>query len=186
MRTSAPARTRRVGFAVTRIASLWAEAGRFLQRRWQQFFPLLFPANRGPRAIAASVFLGVFVGVLPTTGFALPLTAALAALLRIPHGPALVASFVATPPTQFLLFYPAAYFLGRTLHAPPPLKLDFLHELSLVGGPGTGHIVSRLWHDAHPHVMAFLSGVTLVAMLTGLVGAALVYVVLRRRALARA
>ena len=90
-----------------------------MRERLRTFYRALFPEGQSAVLVAVSVFLGVFIGVLPTIGFALPLTALATGAFRLPMGPGLVASFVATPPTLFMFFYPLGYLLGRELTAPP-------------------------------------------------------------------
>jgi uncharacterized protein (DUF2062 family) len=131
------------------------------------------------------VFLGVFIGVLPTIGFALPLTVLATWLCRVPKGPGLVASFIATPPTLFLLFFPSGYFLGQHLIHPPEAGIALLDELRHVTLFTVGEVVSRLWLQAKPHLVAFGVGIFIVSLLTALAVSALTYWIVRRRLIAR-
>lgn len=158
-----------------------------VRRLARQYQEKLFPANQSPLLISVSVFVGVFIGVLPTLGVALPLTWVATTLCRLPKGPALIASFVATPPTLFLFFYPLGYFgIGLPLLQPPGIDFDFL---ALVQGLGALHghaLLTELWTAAKWHVVAFMAGMTIVASVTGVLCAGAVLVVVkRRRALVR-
>ena len=146
-----------------------------LRQRLRELYRALFPEGQHPALTALSVFVGVFIGVLPTLGFALPLTALVASLSRLPRGPALVASFVATPPTLFLFFYPLGYFIGRLLLQPPVVRVELLEEMSRITFFTAGDVLGRLWVDARLHVLAFLLGMTLVALVTGTLIALLCY-----------
>lgn len=138
-----------------------------------------------------SVALGIWIAVLPTLGVALALTLLAAQLARVPKGPGLLSSFVATPPTLFLFFYPVAYFkVGLPLLNPPPASVDFLAELQTLTLVNAGQVATHLWHDARGHVIAFLVGVSIVATLTAALGFAIAYAIMERqrhkRALRRA
>ena len=151
------------------------------RQRIREFYRALFPEGQSPFRIALAVFTGVFIGVLPTLGFALPLTAVTAGLFRLPKGPALVASFIATPPTLFLFFYPLGYLLGRTLTHPPEVQVNLLEEMRNLSIFTVGDVMGRLWHDARLHVVAFLVGMTIVALVTALIIAGIShYIVLHR------
>ena len=114
--------------------------------------------------MAVSVFLGVFIGLMPTLGVALILTAVAAQLLRVPKGPGLLASFVAVPPTLFLFFYPLGYFaVGLPLVEPPPIDFDFLGEIKRLNWSTLQVIGAHLWNDASGHLIAFLVGMLIVA-----------------------
>jgi uncharacterized protein (DUF2062 family) len=146
---------------------------------------MLFPPGQAPLAVSISVFLGVFIGVMPTIGIALPLTVLATAVFRVPKGPGLVASFVASPPTLFLLFLPAGYLLGRRLLAPPPSAVALLDEVQKATLFNVGEVCSRLWLEARPHLMAFAFGITIVSLITALACAAATYWVVVRRAKGR-
>lgn len=151
------------------------------RQRLRELYRALFPQGQSPIRIASSVFVGVFIGVLPTLGFALPLTALVAGLCRLPKGPAMVASFVATPPTLFLFFYPLGYFVGRSILTPAEVRIRLLDEMRQLTLLTAGDVVSRLWADARMHVLAFLLGMTIVALVTAVLVAALSrYVVVHR------
>jgi uncharacterized protein (DUF2062 family) len=155
---------------------------RTLSRTLRYFLHRLFPRHETSAAVGLSVALGIWIAVLPTLGVALPLTALAAHAARVPKGPALVASFVATPPTLFFIFYPLAYFqVGLPLLRPPQLSFDFMAEvqkLTLVNAP---EMAARLWHDARGHVIAFLLGTLIVATITAALGFAVSHVVMARK-----
>ncbi len=148
--------------------------------RVQRAYRALFPEGQSAFLVASSVFVGVFIAVLPTFGVALPLTVLATAFLRVPKGPGLIASFIATPPTLLFFFYPLAYLLGEklTTRAAPPLpnpaEVRELAPLSLTD-------VFALGDQAGTHVVAFLLGTLLVALATAAVVAAVCYVVIARR-----
>jgi uncharacterized protein (DUF2062 family) len=142
----------------------------------------LFPPGQAPLAVSISVFLGVFIGVMPTIGVALPLTVLATALFRVPKGPGLVASFVATPPTLFLFYFPLGYLLGQHLLAPPPSAVELLDEVRKATLLNVGETCGRLWLEARPHLLAFAFGITIVSLITALACAAGTYWFLTRRA----
>jgi len=146
----------------------------------------MLPRHESSARVAWSVALGIWIAVLPTLGVALALTVLAAHLARVPKGPALVSSFVATPPTLFLFFYPVAYFgVGLPLVRPPAAEFDFLAEIQKLDLNNASEVTSRLWHDARGHVIAFLLGVVLVATITAALGFAASYFVMERRRRAR-
>jgi uncharacterized protein (DUF2062 family) len=157
----------------------------WLRQRARAAYAALFPEGQGALPVTASVFLGVFIGVLPTIGFALPLTVLATSLCRVPKGPGLVASFIATPPTLFLFFFPGGYLLGLQLLHPPEAHVALLEELRHVTLYTVSEVVPRLWHQATPHLVAFAIGIFIVSLLTALVVSALTYWVVRRRLMAR-
>jgi uncharacterized protein (DUF2062 family) len=79
----------------------------------------LFPKRRQPWEVALSVAIGVFVGILPTWGFALFLTLGVLALVRLPKAPGALSSFIAIPPTIFPFFYPVGYWIGSKIYLVP-------------------------------------------------------------------
>ncbi len=146
------------------------------------FYRALFPEGQSAVLVAISVFVGVFIAVLPTIGIALPLTVLVTTLCRLPKGPGLMASFVATPPTLFMFFYPLGYFLGKTLTAPPPVDVELLSELQQLSLSTVREVFGRLWQDARPHVLAFMFGILLVSLVTAAIVAAVSYWIIARRA----
>ena len=118
--------------------------------------------------VALSVFLGVFIGIMPTIGIAIILTVAACALFRLPKVPGVVSSFVANPLTQFGVFYPSGYYIGKQILSPEEIKFDFLHELEGLSFSNCTEVVSKLWTEASGHVLAFLLGITIVSFIFGL------------------
>lgn len=159
-----------------------ARKGRSFERTLRYYLHRLFPRHESSGAVAFSVALGIWIAVLPTLGVALALTALAAHLMRVPKGPSLVSSFVATPPTLFLFFYPIAYFgVGLPLLRPPPASFDFLDEIEHMTLVNAGEVGAHLWHDARGHVIAFLVGILIVATITAALGFALAYVIMERK-----
>jgi uncharacterized protein (DUF2062 family) len=157
-----------------------------LARTLRYFLHRLFPRHERSVDVATSVALGIWIGILPTLGVALFLTALAAHLARVPKGPGLVSSFVATPPTLFLFFYPLAYLgVGLPLLAPPPTRFDVLAEIQRLTLLNASSTAAHLWHDARAHVIAFLVGVCVVAAVTAAIGFALAYVIMERKLQAR-
>ena len=154
------------------------------RQRLRAFYRALFPEGQNAVLVAVSVFVGVFIAVLPTIGIALPLTVLTTTLCRLPLGPGLVASFVATPPTLFLFFYPLGYFVGRTLTAPPAVNVELLSELQRLSLSTVREVAGRLWQDARPHLLAFMFGILLVSLVTAASIAAVSYWIVKRRAAA--
>ena len=146
----------------------------------------LLPRHERSTKVAFSVALGIWIAILPTLGVALALTVLAAHIARVPKGPGLVSSFVATPPTLFLFFYPLAYFgVGLPLLRPPALDFDFLGEVQKLTLSNAGEISARLWRDAQGHVIAFLVGVLVVATVTAALGFAASYYLAEKRRRAR-
>jgi uncharacterized protein (DUF2062 family) len=146
----------------------------------------MLPRHERSTAVAISVAIGIWIAVLPTLGIALGLTALAAHIVRVPKAPALVASFVATPPTLFFFFYPLAYFgVGLPLLRPPALAFGFLGEIQKLTLANANEISSRLWRDAQGHVIAFLVGVVVVATVTAALGYGVSFAVMERRRRAR-
>lgn len=136
--------------------------------------------------MAVSVFLGVWIGLMPTLGVALVLTAIAAQIARVPKGPGLLASFIAVPPTLFFFFYPLGYFgVGLPLVQPATLDFDFLAEVERLNLMNAGAIAERLWQDARGHLIAFMVGMIVVATGTGLLAFAGTYTIMERKRRAR-
>lgn len=157
-----------------------------VKRSWKRtaryFYHRLFPRHERSAPVAFSVFLGVFIGLLPTLGVALIITAIVAQLCRVPKGPGLLASFIAIPPTLFLFFYPLGYFaIGLPLVHPPRVDFDFLAEIERLNLMTVGDVASHLWRDARPHLFAFLVGMTVVAAVTGALSFVATYVVMENK-----
>lgn len=132
------------------------------------YFNRMFPKRIDALQVALSVFLGVFIGIMPTIGIAIILTVAACALFRLPKVPGVVSSFVANPLTQFGVFYPSGYYIGKQILSPEEIKFDFLHELEGLSFSNCTEVVSKLWTEASGHVLAFLLGITIVSFIFGL------------------
>ncbi len=160
---------------------------RSLSRTLRYAYHRVFPRHERSSAVALSVALGVFIGVLPTLGVALLLTALAAQLLRVPKGPGLLASFIAIPPTLFFFFYPLGYFgVGLPLLRPPALQFDFLDEFATLTLLNVGEVSTRLWTEAQGHVIAFLVGMFIVAGVTALIAYAVTYAIMEKKRRTRA
>lgn len=151
----------------------------------ERLYRALFPDGQSAFVIAASVFVGVFIAVMPTFGVCLPLTVFAAAFLRVPKGPALIASFIATPPTLLFFFYPLAYLLGEKLtHGTEPAPRALAEVRAFAPAPAPD--LFAIGEQAGAHVAAFLVGTLIVALLTAALVSGVCYLVLtRRRAAAR-
>jgi uncharacterized protein (DUF2062 family) len=159
-----------------------ARRRRSISRTLRYYYHRLFPRHEGSVAVATSVFLGVFIGVMPTLGIALILTAIACQLARVPKGPGLLASFIAVPPTLFFFFYPLGYFgVGIPLMHPPALHFEFLAEIERLSMVNVAEIAGRLWRDAREHLIAFLVGMTVVAFVTGVVAFIATFLVMERK-----
>lgn len=165
------------------------ERRRDFRRTLKYFYHRLFPRHERSLPVAFSVFLGVFIGLLPTLGIALVLTAIAAQAFRVPKGPGLLASFIAIPPTLFLFFYPLGYFgVGLPLVHPPAIPFNFLKEVDRMSLLTAGDVLRHLWSDARGHLLAFVVGMLVVAAVTGALAFAVTYVVMeqkRKRRLAK-
>lgn len=152
-----------------------------MQQGARQFYAALFPEGRSAWVTSASVFVGVFIGVLPTIGIALPLTALAASLLRLPRGPAMVASFIATPPTLFPFFYPLGYLVGKAMLHPPKVEIDLMTRLQDLTLWNCFDLLGNLLSEGRLHVYAWFAGTAVVATITGLVVAGIAYSIIVRR-----
>jgi uncharacterized protein (DUF2062 family) len=131
--------------------------------------------------VALSIFLGVFIGVMPTIGIAVVLTVAILALFKLPKLPGIIASFIAIPPTLFLFFYPVGYVIGLRLVDPPPSNFLFLEKIHGLSWANFTPTITHLWINAQGHVIAFVVGITIVAILTGFVCATISFYVMEFR-----
>lgn len=146
------------------------------------YFNRMFPKRMDALKVAFSVFAGVFIGIWPTIGIAIILTVAVCALLKLPKVPGVVASFIANPVTQFGFFYPAGYFIGKSILKPERISFDFLQEIEGISFRNVTEVVSRLWNEASGHLLAFLLGITIVAFAFALVfGIAAYFIVSYRK-----
>lgn len=135
----------------------------------------LLPRQHDSYRVALSVFFGVWIGVFPTIGVAIPLTLALCWIFRAPKIPGVVASFVANPLTQFGFFYPTGYAIGRFMIHPSAIGFDFLRKLETLAFSNFKALGMELLRDAGSHVVAFLVGMTMVSTVFALLFAVAAY-----------
>lgn len=125
-----------------------------------------FPRNNPPHKVAWAVFCGVWIGVLPTIGIAIPLTLLACWAFKLPKAAGVASSFVAIPPTLFPFFYPLGYWVGRTLLRPAEVDLDLLDMVAKTTLSNVGDQMSLILSQAEPHFYAFLIGMLIVATIT--------------------
>jgi len=123
----------------------------------------MLPRHHDSARVAVSVFFGVWIGIMPTIGIALPLTIGVCWLFRTPKIPGVVSSFVANPLTQFGFFYPAGYAVGRFMLRPEAIGFNFLQQLETLSFSNFQTLGVRLLHEAGGHVLAFMAGMVLVS-----------------------
>jgi uncharacterized protein (DUF2062 family) len=148
--------------------------------RVQRVYRALFPEGQSAFVVAASIFVGVFIAVLPTFGVALPLTVLATAFLRVPKGPGLIASFIATPPTLLFFFYPIAYLLGEWLTVTHKSGTAMLTEVQELAPLSLSDLFTKA-DQTGTHVAAFLIGTLIVALFTAALVSAVCYLILTRR-----
>ena len=145
------------------------------------YYNRMFPRRQDALKVAWSVFIGVFIGVWPTIGFAIILTVALCAVFRLPKVPGVIADFVANPVTQFGFFYPGGYYIGCKIYNPDSISFDFLGEFERMSIRNCAVILENLWVNAADHLIAFLIGITIMAAATAFVFFAIAYFVVSYR-----
>ena len=145
------------------------------------YYNRMFPRSQDALKVAWSVFIGVFIGVWPTIGFAIILTVAICAIFRLPKVPGVIADFVANPVTQFGFFYPGGYYIGCKIYHPGKIAFDFLGEFERMSVRNCAVIVKNLWINAADHLIAFMIGITIMAAATGFVFFVLAYFIVNHR-----
>ncbi len=140
-----------------------------------------FPRNSPPREVAWAVFWGVWIGVMPTIGIAIPLTLLVCWLFKIPKAPGVAASFVAIPPTLFSFFYPLGYWIGQVLLDPVAVDINLLDEVKSISYQNIGVKLSMLINQASPHLLAFLIGMLIVASITATIFWFVAYYVVQQK-----
>lgn len=145
------------------------------------YYNRMFPRRMDALKVASSVFIGVFIGIWPTIGFAIILTVAVCALFRLPKVPGVIADFVANPVTQFGLFYPGGYYIGCKIVQPAKITFDFLGEFERMSIKNCGVIIKNLWVNAADHLIAFMVGITIVAAVVGFMFFLLAYFIVSYR-----
>ena len=145
------------------------------------YYNRMFPRRQDALKVAWSVFIGVFIGVWPTIGFAIILTVAVCAVFRLPKVPGVIADFVANPVTQFGFFYPGGYYIGCKIYNPDSISFDFLGEFERMSIRNCVVIIKNLWVNAADHLIAFMIGITIMAAVTAFVFFAIAYFVVSYR-----
>lgn len=151
-----------------------------LKRMAKLFSYRAFPRNNPPTLVAWAVFWGVWIGVMPTIGVAIPLTLLFCLIFRLPKAPAAAASFVSNPFTvpPFYLF---AYWLGKAFLHPPPTKFDLIDIL--LNAPWNEKL-PQIWEvisDSPMHWYSFLIGIAIVATIVSSLFWLIAYSVVRSR-----
>jgi uncharacterized protein (DUF2062 family) len=155
---------------------------RSLSRTLRYYYHRVFPRHERSLPVAISVAIGVWIGVFPTIGVAILLTALVAQIARVPKAPGILASFIAIPPTLFFFFYPLGYFgVGLPLLDPPQLDFEFLAEIEKLNMANAGEIAGRLWRDAREHLIAFVVGMAIVATVTAAISFVVAYLVMEQK-----
>lgn len=126
----------------------------------------MLPRKQQPHEVALAVAIGVWIGVMPTIGVAILLTLPVCHLMKLPKIPAVLGSMVANPLTQFTVFYPSGYFLGKIL-LPPKTEFDFLKRFGELSWANFGEIAMQFLGEAKDHFFAFLIGMVIVATFWG-------------------
>ncbi len=152
-----------------------------IRKRLRLYIDKLLPKKIQPSRVAISVAVGVFIGVLPLWGLALPITAGLLVLIKKPVIPGLMSSFIATPPTQFGIFYPLAYWLGRAMLSPAPLDRNFLEVVANTSLDNLGSNASWFWNAGRDHLFAFVIGLILVDLFLAILCGFLSFYFMRKR-----
>ncbi|MGL1903237.1 MAG: DUF2062 domain-containing protein [Fibrobacterales bacterium] len=135
----------------------------------------LFPRDQQSFPVALSIFLGVWIGVMPTIGIAIALTVLVCKIIHIPVIPGVTSSFIANPATQFPLFYPGGYAIGTAIIDPPPFEFltifqkisqgFSLTELQSYGETLRG--LAALASENTLHFVSFMVGMTVLATIIG-------------------
>jgi uncharacterized protein (DUF2062 family) len=126
----------------------------------------MLPRKQQPHEVAFAVAIGVWIGVMPTIGVAILLTLPVCHILKLPKIPAVLGSMVANPLTQFTVFYPSGYYIGKFL-MPPQTQFDFLKRFSELSWSNYGEIAIQFLGEAKDHFFAFLIGMVLVSTVFG-------------------
>ncbi|MDC3250025.1 DUF2062 domain-containing protein [bacterium] len=126
----------------------------------------MLPRKQQPHEVALAVAIGVWIGVMPTIGVAILLTLPVCHFMKLPKIPAILGSMVANPLTQFTIFYPSGYFLGKVL-LPPKTDFDFLKRFGELSWSNFGEIAMQFLGEAKDHFFAFLIGMVIVSTFWG-------------------
>ena len=138
------------------------------ERTFRYYYHRIFPRKRTAYEVGLSVFLGVFIGILPTIGIAIPLTMLACHFFKVPKIPGVISSFVAVPFTLFPFFYPLGLTVGVFLLDPPETSFDFLEQFSKLRMDNIPEIMGPIFTEASQYLFAFLLGISIVALVFGL------------------
>lgn len=140
----------------------------------------MLPRKQQPHEVAFAVAIGVWIGVMPTIGIAILLTLPVCHLMKLPKIPAVLGSMVANPLTQFTIFYPSGYFLGKII-LPPVTNFDFLERFSELSWSNYGEIAIEFLGEAKDHFFAFLVGMVIVSTLFGTLFYLIIYTLMNKK-----
>ena len=102
-----------------------------MPRRIRTFYERFISLKGDPASIAASLAIGVFVGVTPTIPFHTAIIVIVGLLFRLNITAAYLGSWLISNPVTIPLLYLSQYELGRILLGMDPYRFD-LTEYSLV------------------------------------------------------
>jgi len=156
-------------------------SGKRAARIRRYFYNKLFPKRQNPTLVALSVAVGIFIGILPTWGFALVLTIAVLALLRLPKPPGVIASFIAIPPTLLFFFYPLGFAVGKILLPPPAGPVEIMHEIVSVNLNNYREKFAWFFGAARPYFVSFMVGTAVVAFVMAILGGVLTWGIMEYR-----
>jgi len=123
------------------------------------------PRKDDPSAVAWSVSIGVFIGILPTFGFSLALTLIVLTLLKLPKLPGSISSFIAIPPTIFPFFYPVGYLIGRQLITTTPMDVGLIEVIKNMKVSEVPSTLYNLAIQSGDHLLAFFIGTGILALI---------------------
>lgn len=123
------------------------------------------PRKDDPSAVAWSVSIGVFIGILPTFGFSLALTLIVLTLLKLPKLPGSISSFIAIPPTIFPFFYPVGYLIGRQLISTTSMDVGLIEVIKNMKVSEIPSTLYNLAVQSGDHLLAFCLGTGILALI---------------------
>ena len=141
----------------------------------------LFPKRQSPLKVSLAVFIGIFIGILPTWGIAVLKTIIILGILKLPKLPGVLASFVATPPTQFFIFYPIGLWLGSKILPPPDKPVQLIEEIRSMNLSNFTEKFAWLFGSAREYFISFIVGMVIVAILVAFIGALLTWFIMNVR-----
>ncbi len=148
---------------VQRDRSQWTRREKWDRIR-RYYYHRIFPRKRTAYEVGMSVFLGVFIGILPTIGIAIPLTVLACHFVKVPKIPGVVSSFIAVPFTLFPFFYPLGLTVGIWILNPPPSPINFLKEFAKLRLNNISEVMGPILAESSHYFWAFLSGISIVAL----------------------